>query len=253
MRILKIIILSLSFTVSASVAGADVKPLDIICDEWPPYQIVENNQVGGFSTKIIEMVFKRMSIDIKSITHYPWKRALNLIEIGKADALYSANLTESRTKFAFYPEEAIVNSPWVMWVREEDELKFRSFNDLLGKRVGMVRGYSYTPELWNFVKNHDLYEEVSDDELNFNKLNAGRVDFIPAELGNGLYMIKKLNLNKIIPLMENPIKTDGLYIIFNKNTVKKSLVDKFSDELKKLKQEALYQYLYDEYFKLPGM
>jgi polar amino acid transport system substrate-binding protein len=228
------------------------KPLDVICDEWPPYQIRENNRVSGFSTKIIETVFERMGIAIGNINIYPWKRAITMLEKGNADALFSVNLTGSRTGFAFYPEETIILSPWIMWVREEDGFGFGSFDDLLGKKVGLVRGYSYTPELWNFVKKHCSYEEVSDDEMNFRKLNAGRVDIIPAELGNGLYIIKKLSLKKIVPLMKNPVKTDGLYIIFNKNNVKKSLVDRFSDELKKLKQESVYRYLYDEYFELDG-
>lgn len=57
-----------------------------------------------------------------------------MIEKCKADALFSANFTKDRTEFAFYPDEKIINSPWVMWVREKDELKFESFDDLLGKK-----------------------------------------------------------------------------------------------------------------------
>lgn len=105
-----------------------------------------------------------------------------------------------------------------------------------------MRGYSYTPDLWDFVKRHNIYEEVTNDELNFKKLNAGRVDFISAELGVGLYIVNSSGINKIIPLKNNPIKSDGLYIIFNKKNVSKSFVDKFSVELKKLKQESLYNF-----------
>jgi polar amino acid transport system substrate-binding protein len=237
-------------SVFASNTNAELQMIDVICDEWPPYQIIENNHISGFSTKIVETVFERMKIDVKSIKAYPWKRAITMIENGKTDALFSANYTKERAKFAFYPEEMLVLSPWVMWVREEDNLKYESFDDLLGKKVGLVRGYSYTPEFWNFVKKHKIYEEVANDEQNFKKLNGGRVDFILAEFGNGLFIVKYLGLNKIIPLRNNPVKSDGLYIIFNKKNVTKSFVDKFSDELKKLKQESLYEYLYQEYFKL---
>ena len=222
-------------------------PLRVVCDEWPPYQIKKNNNVSGFSTKVVETIFERMKTTIEKIQVYPWKRAILMLEKGKADALFSANFKIARTGYAFYPEEAIINSPWVLWVREGEGFKFRSFDDLSGNKIGMVRGYSYTSDLWNFVKKHTIYDEVYSDELNFKKLKAGRVDFIPAELRNGLHIVKSLRFNKIIPIVENPIKNDGLYIIFNKNSVKKTFVDRFSDELKKLKQESLYKKLYYEY------
>lgn len=248
MNYINIMVLVTVVSIFVSNANAERKDINIICDEWPPYQIVENNHVRGFSTKVIETVFERMEVNIKSIKTYPWKRAITMIEKGEADALFSANFTTSRAEFAFYPDEQIVNSPWVMWVREEDELKFESFDDLLGKRIGLVRGYSYTPELWDFVKKHNIYQEVTNDEQNFKKLNAGRVDFISAELGNGLYLVKSSGIENIIPLKNNPIKSDGLYIVFNKKNVTKSFVDEFSAELKKFKQEPLYQLLYEEYF-----
>ncbi len=171
---------------------------------------MENDQVSGFSTKIVKTVFERMEFSVKSIKAYPWKRAMTMIEKNKTDALFSANYTEERSEFAFYPDEKIVNSPWVMWVREEDELKFESFNYLLGKKVGLVRGYSYTPELWNFVKKHNIDEEVANDEQNFRKLNAGRVDYITAEFGNGFFTVRNTGIHGIIPLKDNPVKADGL-------------------------------------------
>lgn len=248
MHILKILILSVFFFLPISDVNAAIKKLYVICDEWPPYQILEGKRLSGFSTKVVETVFERMKTAIRPVKIFPWKRAITMIETGMADALFSANYTEERTRFAFYPEESIVSSPWVMWVREDEGFKFNSLNDLLGKKVGMVRGYSYTSELWNFVEKHNIYEEVPNDEINFRKLNAGRVDFIPAELGNGLHIVKKLKLNNIIPLTKNPVKTDGLYIIFNKNSVSRAFVDQFSDELQNLKKEPLYRDLYNEYF-----
>ena len=250
MKIIKIIVLIVFLSAFVTNTNAELQNINVTCDEWPPYQIVENDYVSGFSTKVVKAVFERMKVNIKSIEVYPWKRAISMIEKGIADALFSANYTKERADFAFYPDEKIVDSPWVMWVREEDELKFESFDDLLGKKVGLVRGYSYTTDFWNFVKKHNIYEEVTNDEQNFKKLNAGRVDFIAAELGNGFYIVKNMEFNKIIiPLKENPLKSDGLYIIFNKKNVNKSFVDKFSNELKKLKQETLYKFLYEEYFK----
>lgn len=244
----KLLLTILLVLLAASGATAGAEKLYLICDEWPPYQIAESHRIRGFSTEIVEIVFERLNTSIRQLDVFPWKRAITMLEKGKADALFSANYTEARALFAHYPAEPLINTPWVMWVREEDELEFNSLADLAGKRIGMVRGYSYTKELWDHVEKLGNYEVVHSDELNFQKLNTGRVNFIPAELGNGLSTIKKLHLKNIIPLTDNPIKTDGLYIIFNKNNVSKAFVDKFSEELRKLKQEPIYDQLHEKYF-----
>lgn len=223
------------------------KSLEIICDEWPPYQYRLGNEVVGFSASVIREVFRRMGKKVNKINMFPWKRAITLIEKGNADALFSVNYTEARTSFAFYPKESIINSSWVMWVREEDGLKFDSLEDLKGKRVGVVRGYSYTDEFWKYIRQHSSYEEVTYDESNFKKLNAARIDYLVAELGNGYHIIKTLNLKKIVPRADNPIKTDGLYLIFKKDRVSYDFVRRFSDELKEFKQEELYHSLYRQH------
>lgn len=248
MKIISIITWLIFFSIWSVDLNAETKAINVICDEWAPYQIVEKNRVSGFSTRIVQAVFSKMEIDIREIKAYPWKRAITMIKNGSADALFSTNYTEARTEFAYYPEEMIVQSPWVMWAREGSGLKYDSLDDLKGKSVGLVRGYSYTPEFWDFVKKHAVYEEVSNDALNFRKLNAERVDYVIAEMGNGLYLIGNLGLDRIKPFKNTPVKTDGLYIIFNKKNVPRSLVDKFSNELKKLKQESLYANLLDQYF-----
>lgn len=246
-------LVSLFFTLSVSDVDARSDKLYVICDEWPPYQLIEDNHVSGFSTKIVEIVFERIGVKLEHIEVYPWKRAIHMIEHGEADALFSANFTKNRSEFAHYPEETLVNSPWVMWVKKDSKLDFKSFDDLYGKRVGVVMGYSYTTEFWKYLKRLKNYEEVHNDEINLKKLNAGRIDFVPAELGNSLYIANRSKLNKIIPLITRPIKTDGLYIIFNKSNVKKSLVDQFSNELKKLKQEPIYKKLYEKHFSFKAV
>ena len=248
MQCVKVSVMILFLLVFSSLVKADIQSIDIICDDWPPYQIVNGKQVNGFSTKVITTVFARMGVDVRSITPFPWKRAVAMMKRGKADALFSSNYTKERTEFAYYPKEPLVDSPWVMWGREENELQFKSFDDLQGKSVGLVRGYSYTPELLSYMEKHSNIELVTSDEQNFRKLNANRLDYIVAELGNGQYLVNELGLKNIKPLLNNPIKIDGLYIIFNKKNVSKELVEKFSDELRKFKQESLYNVLRDTYF-----
>ena len=227
---------------------ANPSRINLICDSWPPYQIVEHGQVTGFSTEVVRNVLSKMAVEINGLESVPWKRAMVMIKEGDADGLFSINYSKERAIFAHYPQHAIANSPWVIWVRDKDNLGIKSLEDLKGKTIGIVRGYSYTSEFFDFIKTQASSDEVTSDEQNFLKLHAERVDAIVAELGNGLYILNKLGYQNISPLLDAPIKTDGLYIIFNKTNISKTFADAFSTELGKFKSDPLYKKLYDKYF-----
>ncbi len=229
-------------------AFGEAKPLRLVCDHWPPYQISQEEKLTGFSVSLVDLVFKQMGTSIESLRVYPWKRALSYLEKGQADALFSANFNPARTEFAYYPEEKLIDSPWVLWGKKTGELREIAYSDLANRQIGVVSGYTYTKAFWQFLRTHGNYAAVTSDEQNFKKLAAGRVDYAVAELGNGLFLINKLKLSGIIPFMKHPVRTDGLYIIFNKQTVPKSFVVLFSKTLAGIKQGDEYQALYLKYF-----
>lgn len=238
------------FWFSPSSIAEPNRELKLICDDWPPYQIVNNGKVGGFSTSVVDLVFKRMDVNVRRYRHYPWKRAITMLEKGMVDGLFSANKTPEREVYAYYPSESLVDSPWLVWSKQEDELVYSSFDDLLGKQIGLVRGYSYTPDFWQFVEMNKLYMLATSDEQNFKMLNAGRIDFTVAELGNALHVLKNNHIYNMHAYYKVPIKVDGLYVAFSKERVSLAMVERFSQELKKLKAEPLYQKLYEEFFSI---
>jgi len=229
----------------ASLAPA-AEPVRLVCDEWPPYQLQTKDGVTGFAVETVSAVFKAMDVPIESINAYPWKRALTDLEQGQADALFSANYTAERETFARYPEEPIVMSPWVIWTRKGD--KPASLETLKGRKVGVVLGYSYTKEFWNFITANCTVETVTADKINFLKLENGRLDATVAEYGNGMHLMQTMGLKDIVPASDIVIKADGLYIIFRKERFPESFTKQFSDELRRFKQTGEYKALQAQYF-----
>lgn len=229
----------------AMVMHAAEYPTILVCDIWPPYQIQERNKVEGLSTEIIQAVYKRMDTPVDSINAFPWKRALRILQSGHADALFSANYTKDRETFAHYPEEILFESPWVIWTKGSGNIK--TLEDLKGKTIGVVMGYSYTKSFWDFIQTYCRVEQVTTDNINFKKLALGRLDAIVAEYGNGKYLIKQLNLEGLSPHQDIVIKKDGLHIIFSRDRVDKEFVQRFSDELKAFKTTQEYQDLRYKY------
>lgn len=219
----------------------------LVCDVWPPYQI-ENREgeLSGFSLDVVSAVFTRLDTKIQGVVAYPWKRALSTLEVGNADALFSANYTKDRTSFARYPDEVLVESPWIIWTRRGD--KVNSLDDLKGRRVGVVLGYSYTDEFWEFIETFCQVERVFTDKTNFKKLEIGRLYAIVAEYGNGYHIVQEEKLDNIEPNWGVEIKRDGLYVMFSKKTVSEAFVKAFSKELKQYKGTDEYRRLELKYF-----
>lgn len=95
--------------------------------------------------------------------------------------------------YSHYPEEPLAKEKWVYFVRsaDADELSFSSYDELKNRRIGVLRGASVTEEFWNFVKQHKNAEEAATDEINFRKLDRGRIDYVVTSYSNGVHFAKR--------------------------------------------------------------
>ncbi len=218
-------------------------------DKWLPYENISNTKSPGYSTEIIRSVFDVLNIPIE-VHQYPWARAQLMVYTGKLDGLFTAFKSEERLKFCYFPNEPLTQDQWVIFVKKRDlnRLPYRKLQDLLGKRVGVVRGAAVSPEFWKFVKEHKNYEEVANDDQSFKMLDLGRFDYIVASEINGLNQIRSMNLgNEIVPLSTYPLKKDYLFLMFSKSTVSPMLVNSFSTALREFKKTEKYQAIYKKY------
>ena len=236
-------------------ADAEVKSLSIGVDEWPPYEFKMgysgNEHISGFSTEVVEAVLKKMGVAIAEIRQYPWARAEKMLIDGYIDLLLTAATSEKRATLTYYPSESLVESAWVFYIRKQDEGKivFNTLNDLKGKRIGVVRAYTYTPEFWDFVKAEKSFEEVPNDDINIRKLLANRLDVIIMDRGNGHALLKRLGASGQVLALKKPLMTMSLYSIFSRNSdVDKDFVDQYSSVLKTFKSTPEYRALFDKYF-----
>ncbi|WP_394332105.1 substrate-binding periplasmic protein [Piscirickettsia litoralis] len=122
-----------------------------------------------------------------------------------------------------------------VFVREGYEFTFKSWEDLKGKRVGMVQGVSMGQEFDTFVEKNTLVDRVSSRKQNYDKLAIGRIDLIATGLQTGLIQSALYGYkDKIVPLPHpiHPIENGRLYISMSKQS-------KYIDYLKKAELEIV--------------
>ncbi len=111
------------------------------------------------------------------IRRYPWIRAeRNAIEGG--GLIFGLSKTPERLRHFHFSDIAAANNLWLV-TRSDTKFAFNSMNDLRGKTLGAVRGYSYGEP---FESARNIIFRVEDDlasrELRLKRLMLGRVDAI---------------------------------------------------------------------------
>jgi polar amino acid transport system substrate-binding protein len=225
-------------------------PLQLVTDQWIPYENLSDAEAPGFSTEVLKQVFVSMGQQA-SFEEFPWARAAGLVFRGERDAIFTAFRNDERARFCHFPDEPLARDKWVFFVRAADagKLKFSSFDDLVGHDIAVLRGASISPEFWDFVHQHRNFAETASDEANFRMLEAGRVDYVVASLANGVRLIGSLGLDgKVEPLSSRSLKEDDKYVIFSKQRVSPAFVDAFSNALHQFKQTEAFPAIYRKYF-----
>ncbi len=219
--------------------------LNVGSDEWPPYHYAVESvaDVHGFVPVMVTTVLEKMNVAVNDYRIYPWARAVQMVFSGKLDALFTTTKTATREDHCYFPQEPLIKFSYVFFIRKEDagSLTFNTFDDLKKYTIGVVKGFSYSPEFMDFIKKEQNYEEVTEGKQNFQKLLAKRIDLVAVPRSVGYWQIKTLGVEDEVVLLPKAFNEDLLYIMFSKKTVDEAFVDRFSRELKKYKESNVFK------------
>jgi polar amino acid transport system substrate-binding protein len=143
-----------------------------------PFMYEKDNQAAGLYPLLIQDAFKRMSV-AATVEAYPWKRALAMGESGEV-GIGGIYKTETRLKIYDY-SAPLFSEKLLIYVKKGNGFEFNSVNDLEGRTLGVMSGWSYG-DTFDQAKAQGLFkvQEVSTDAANFEKLLLGRVDGVVA-------------------------------------------------------------------------
>jgi polar amino acid transport system substrate-binding protein len=241
-----IVTLSLTAALLALPAAALAEKFVFVTTTWEPYIIFEKGEASGVDVDIIRELCKRLGFE-PEIQILPWKRALMNVKEGKADAIFTPRYTEERAEFMYYPSEPLHIEKTVIVARKGSGMKITELDDLKDKVVGVVRGYAYDPEFDKYegFKRKDLSK---DDKQLVKKFANSRIPLIASsDEGVSKYLCRHagVEVETVYVLNETPS-----YIGFSRTLGEKgkTLAEKFSQALRKLKEEGAVQKIESKYF-----
>lgn len=146
---------------------------------YPPYIIGDFGEQprDGIMVRVLREAFQRLGMNL-TIELMPWQRALGLAREGHVDGLVILLKSSDRENYLVYSDPVIASCGQVYYHKERrPDFNWREYEDLLGLRLGLVRGYVYGPAFHEAVARLGLSTELADgSRANMLKLFRGRVD-----------------------------------------------------------------------------
>ncbi|MBN7825947.1 transporter substrate-binding domain-containing protein [Bowmanella dokdonensis] len=155
--------------------------LILVADRWCPYNCDPGSSKPGFMVEIARRAFARHDIQIE-YQILPWNRAVQGTRTGEFDAIVGAALSDAPDfVFPVFEQGRMQTS---FWARKNESWRYQDIGSLQGKVLGVSSGYSYGPELDQYIADpqNALYIQVMYGTHPIGKglrmLAAGRIDLM---------------------------------------------------------------------------
>lgn len=217
-----------------------VEAIEIAVDQSnPPFMYEDKNgQAAGLYPILLRAVFERMGVQAQ-VNPYPWKRALDMGEKGQVGV--GGIYKNTRRLQIFDYSEVLYSEKIVLYVRTGQAFQFSKIQDLQGKTIGTLTGWSYGDE-FDLARERGgfVVEEVGSDDENFKKLLLGRLDCIAViELGAAEIILKE-HYDEQIEELPVPLAVNDTYLVFAKNSPQAELLKNFNAILRAMKLDGSY-------------
>ena len=237
LRLLTILLLSCA----ALLARAET--LIAIDNANPPFMYQHDEQPQGLYPQMLQAIFARLGEPLL-IQPMPWKRALLRGAAGEV-GIGGIYRNAERIKLFDY-SEPIFEERLLLYVQQDKPFAFDQISDLHGKRIGVIRGWSYTDDFDQAVRSGKIRgQEGSSDEANLRKLASGRLDAVVViELaGQRLRQLPGLEHLTALP---QPLSINPTFLVFAKQAGQGELLQRFNQVLQDMHQDGSLQRLVNE-------
>ncbi|KAB8033280.1 substrate-binding periplasmic protein [Fluviispira multicolorata] len=186
-----------------------------VTEHYPPYNMIENENIVGVSADIMRELFKRAKIEY-TLNIYPWAHSYKLALEEPNTVVFATSRTPEREKL-FKWVGPIGESNWAFFAKKGSKIVIKSLEDAKKFRVGGYYGDATSEYLIKngFIKDKSLLLATNEVQNAF-KLEAGRIDLWATGSLLAPYISESEKTGSIVELFT--IKKSDLYAAFNIKT-----------------------------------
>jgi polar amino acid transport system substrate-binding protein len=233
----KLVFATIGFSLAAFTQAADAVVINV--DEAnAPFMYAKDGKPAGIYPALIEAAFKRMNVPV-TVKAVPWSKATAECDAGSAGVGGIYKNAEREKKYD-YSEQIFVERLQVFF-NKANVVNFTKMDDLKGKKVGVLKGWSYGDDFDKARKAAAFTcEDADSDAANFAKLDQRHLDAAVAIFEAGNAMLPKY---KGLAYSANALSRNPTFVTFNKSAGKTALLKQFDQAVKDIKASGEFQKL----------
>lgn len=242
---LKKYVLFLCLALIIQLLYSNSKNLISVSSNWPPY-IDNNSKTKGICMEIIREAYKTQNFTVE-ILIVPWSRAVNGVIEGTYDILPDVWYTEQRSKDLYFSAPILINTIKII-SRKNDNFNYIDINSLKEKKVGYVRGFSYSQEF----EDSDIFEKIPANYFiqNIYQLLSNKIDLTLEDELVAIKILKDENPKLLdeVKFSNIDFNTNYLYIACGyRNPKHKEIIESFNKGLDIIKLNGIYDQILKKY------
>lgn len=238
-------VLCLIHITDASAAEKQREPLKIGYFDYSGFiEKGDDGRFAGYGVEYLQELSKYTGWEYEYV-YGNWSQCLERLKDGELDMLCTAQYTEERAKYYDYCDYSVGLEYTVLYALEENnEIYFEDYENLKGKKVGMMENSFQNELFYEFEKEHDLDMQYVYFTTNLemeDALNVGAVDVIVSGSLDSLPDLKLIAKVGISPF----------YFITDKGDAE--LMTELNAAMKELQLDRPFfnSYLYEKYYGKP--
>ncbi len=225
----------LFFSLLGSVQGA--KKLEIVADYWPPFTTDQKGQ--RMAADLVETALSNAGITHETQL-LPWQDVMSGVKSGKYDAIIGAWKNKERESYLMYSRAYLENRIKLVG-RIDNKIEFKTLEQLTGKKVGIVDGYAYGPE----ISDNKSIIKIKGASLadNIKSLNAKKIDYLLADsiVAQAMKEFLPKDIRKNLIIYEKAVLIKPLYFALRKNYPQgKVILEKFNQAISNMIGDGSY-------------
>lgn len=214
----------------------------IMTEDLKPYNYLENNQLIGISTEVVEEVLKKLDYSEEKILVYPWSRAIRVLDNDPKAILFSMSYTKERAqKYKFACPLSKVEI--YLFTKKENAKAIKEFKELSSLKLGVIQDFgAHKYLIQEGLSNFDFSPST---HIMAQKLLSGKIDAFPSA-PFAIYSLE-MDTTQIEQTKIKLYETD-LCIAFSQS-ISNEEVKKWEDALMQIHQSGQYQEIYNKYMQ----
>lgn len=209
--------LSGAFAATDAVTPTRCERVRISADpDYPPLHWYDGSHLQGASIEVATRVFKDLGIPYSVEYMGPWTRVLASAKAGEIDVVTTLKDTPERRSFLSYPTTPAFANPIVIYVARGQVFAYAKWSDLIGRQGGMTLGNVFGGGFDEYLEAKLKVEAANTPEINFGKLELGRIDYFITGLYTGAATLVRLGKEDRFTTLMPPVTETANYVAFVK-------------------------------------